>query len=318
MTVGISYIAYSRADKCKETLGALCDCQGIEGYDIHIFSDAPYDKEIESRVAAVRNYLHDFVHSHKELNFYLHEARTNKGSFDHISSALQSVSQMYDYVILIEEDVLVGRSFLNYMASAIHYYEDVPKVFALSGYNPVPDLNVARDTFFSDRLCCYGLCMKSSDIQAIEWDINKLDLKKIDKKRFYHAAKDISACFDDDVHGNREFTTSWDIILYYNMLLCGKYQVIPRRSYCTNIGFDGSGEWSPAGGFKNDNFEKDIVQDTFRFEKTDSIAEGEYERFLKGFIQDSPKKKLLRAGRRISSFLHISRFARLIKNRYLR
>lgn len=317
MSIGISYIAYSRVDKCKKTLDALCKSEGIEDYDIYIFSDAPHNEDAINKVHDVRFFLRKYIEDNKNIRLHLIERKKNLGSFENISRSLSEVAKHHEYVILVEEDVLVGKSFVKYMLECSEYFKDNDNIFAVTAYNPVPNLNIESDVFYSDRLCCYGLGMKAEDIASVEWNIEKIDFSKIDKKKIYTVARDISACYEDDVRGKRDFETSWDIILYYNMLIKEKKQVFPKYSFCTNIGFDGTGEWSSAGGFQNNNFNINRELDSMRLREY-VLNKNEYKRFIKGFIQDNPKKIILRTGRRISSALGISQLARTIKDRYLR
>jgi len=214
----------------------------------------------------------------------------------------------------VEEDVLVGKSFLIYMNQALNFYRNDAKVFCVSGYNPVRCMKSSGDVFLSERLCCFGLGIWKDRFVNVCWNKKELPLNTIDRVYFNRIAKDISACFWDDLHKKTYFETSWDIVLFYNMLLNDKRQVIPIMSYCTNIGFDGSGEWSTKGCFINNNFIQHYIKTKFKFGSY-YLAPKEQDEYFRGFIQDNFQKKLLRIGRIGASIMHLESVAEKIKRR---
>lgn len=309
--LGICYIAYSRFDKIQRTFSALLECDNISNCDIHVFSDAPFDNKVEGQIKKIRFWLRKQRETHGDITIVLHEADSNLGSFNNISQGLLYMADNYRRIALVEEDVLVNKNFVAYIDKCLSVIEDNDHYFCVSAYNPVSGLNIKSDLFESPRFCCYGLGIFNDTVKKINWDKNNLKLSNIDRKYFNYIARDLSACFYDDVRGKNYFETSWDVVIFYNMLLEKQYEILPKISFCTNIGFDGSGEYSTKGSFINNNYGSDqsIKGMVFNPCKLDD----EEDKFIRGFIQDSPKKKMLRVGRVIASKFNLEKQAKGIK-----
>lgn len=66
---------------------------------------------------------------------YLKVREENIGCKENIISGISEVIDDYGKAIIVEDDLLLGKYFLNYMNNALNYYEDSREIWHINGYS---------------------------------------------------------------------------------------------------------------------------------------------------------------------------------------
>ena len=137
MLAPVAVFTYNRRDEAVKVMDALSTNLLAKKTEVYVFSNAPIagkegDREI---VAAIRSDLKKYEKSF--LNYHLIFRDENNGSNDNMLSGIDEVVRRHGKAIVLEDDVLVAKSFLNFMNQALDKYEDDKKVFSICGYNPI-------------------------------------------------------------------------------------------------------------------------------------------------------------------------------------
>ena len=63
------------------------------------------------------------------------KSKVNKGLAESIIDGVSKIIKTHGKVIVLEDDLVVSKNFLNFMNEALDYYYKHPKVFSISGYS---------------------------------------------------------------------------------------------------------------------------------------------------------------------------------------
>lgn len=142
-------------------------------------------------------------------------------------------------VIVLEDDTVPLKGFLDYMSQALRNYEKNKKVFQVSGFRP-PVKRPEKKISFSRLTTSWGW-----GTWARAWRHFKMDViisEKLKKSKrifdydnkypFYRLLQDAAT----------KHSQSWGIRWYLACFQANGWTCYPPVSYIKNIGFDGSGE----------------------------------------------------------------------------
>ena len=116
----IVLFAYRRLAHTKQTIQALQDNFLAKKSEIFIYSDAPKKPEAVNEVNEVRKYLKT-VRRFKKANII--ERKKNLGLANSIIDGVSTIVNKYGKVIIIEDDLVTSKYFLNYMNHCLKLYE---------------------------------------------------------------------------------------------------------------------------------------------------------------------------------------------------
>lgn len=231
--------AYNRLDHLSRTLDSLEENIGALETDVIIFSDAPAQEAHRSDVEAVRQYLRNQSFGFKTLRTV--ERKINWGLANSIINGITGTLQDNEQVIILEDDIITSRYFLDFMADALSTYAYEPRVMHVSGYNfPISSVNLPP-TVLGPISSCWGWGTWRRAWQHFEKNTFKLI------QRFTPA--DINRF---NVDGNYDFWSqviqnhygqinTWAIFWYASIFLADGLSIFPNRSLTQNIGHDGTG-----------------------------------------------------------------------------
>ena len=144
---------YNRLAHTVKTIEALSDNCGADETEVFIYSDGWRNNEDKKKVRAVREYLKSLD---KFKKIHLIERKSNMGLADNIIDGVSSVINKYGKVIVVEDDIITSKWFLQYMNDALVKYEGERKVMAVSGYLPPIETEGLPQAFFSEVFECWG------------------------------------------------------------------------------------------------------------------------------------------------------------------
>jgi glycosyltransferase involved in cell wall biosynthesis len=146
------------------------------------------------------------------------------------------LSQQYDGIVLLEDDLYVSPWFYDYTISALKFYEDCPSVCGVSLYSyrynetsllPFIPLNDGSHTYFMQVPCSWGQAWLKEHWSAFEnWYVDHCDLDYNDDPALPPNIVSWPA-------------TSWKKYFFKYMVELGKFFVYPAGSYTTNFGDKG-------------------------------------------------------------------------------
>ena len=242
----IVLFVYNRPILTQQTLLALSECMLAEESDLFIFCDGPKGAANSSSVAAVETLVRS-VTGFRSLNVITRPR--NLGLANSIIQGVTQVCSLYGKVIVLEDDIIVSRFFLQYMNDALNLYADDEDVASIHGYwYPIEEQ--LPETFFLRGASCWGWATWWRAWREFESDgtklLGELQLRKIGYSFDLDGAKAYTKMLKHQISGRND---SWAIRWHASTFLNNRLQLSPNVSLVKNIGFDGSGVHS---GVSND------------------------------------------------------------------
>lgn len=278
----ISITTYNRLEHLKRTVESLKKNKLAEQSVLYIFSDAPKlgDEEIIKRV---RQYC-DLIAGFKEVIVVKQKFNDmHKNIRDSIEIPLNKHGKM----IWMEDDNITSPSFLEFMNTALVYYENNDKVIAIGGHCPNLKINMranSKDIFFVKRFHPWGYAT---------WKHKFLPLinRNIPDEKFINIDNDLinSLCkYGNDLLSMVRLQSlgkieAGDIKLCYWLNKIDKYVVIPTQTLVKNIGLDGSGVHCS----REDKYKRDMLSEKKKFDFVDLYFDENIQKEYKKFY-DAP------------------------------
>jgi hypothetical protein len=232
----IVLFAYNRIGPLKKTVEYLQKCYLSSESDLFIYSDAAKNAADEIEVNKVRDFI-STIGGFKGIHIV--KAAINKGLANSIICGVSEIINQFGKVIVLEDDLLVSSNFLNYMNSALAFYEYQPKVFSVSGFifeMKIPD-DYVYDVFFTKRNCSWGWAMWKDRWNEIDWEIKDYDSfvnSPEQRGAFNRIGSDLTGSLIRQKKGE---INSWAIRCCYHQFKKNTYTVYPTISKVNNIGF---------------------------------------------------------------------------------
>ena len=232
----VAVFAFKRLDLLKKTLAAAARSNGFTETPIHIFSDGPNaDSPSDSReVAALREWANKWSANHGAI---VHEAITNQGLRRSIVGGVTEVLSSCDRVVVLEEDIIVSRWFLEFMNDALEALKERPDIFQVSGYF-VPTARRLPDT---GLLRVPGSWGWGTWRRAWQWYRDDVAALLEEVRHSDPAAFDFGGAYShlDALERNANGTLdTWLVRWYASIFLRNGLCVYPGKSLTRNIGFD--------------------------------------------------------------------------------
>ncbi|MBU6141005.1 MAG: hypothetical protein KGP29_05595 [Proteobacteria bacterium] len=240
----IAFFCFNRADKTKMALEALLENNSAQYSEIFIFCDGPRNIKDLASIKAVHEVVDSF-RGFKKINIIKREV--NHGSQFSIIFGIQSVLENHDSIIVVEDDIVTSKDFLNFTNQALDFYKDEKDVWCVSGFNYPKNL-INFPTGYSDDI--FFVRGKSSSWGWGTWKDRwqKIDFEIKDYAEFAKNKKLIKAfnraggnMFDMLRMQKENRINAWDIQMSYSMFKNGGYTVHSSKPLTKNIGFDASG-----------------------------------------------------------------------------
>lgn len=236
----IVLFVYNRLDHTKRVIEYLKENELASESELFIFSDADANTEQQDNVCKVREYIHTIT-GFKEIHII--EAEKNRGLAESIIYGVSEVIKDFKKVIVLEDDLIVSRDFLNYMNSALEFYKDISNIWSISGYTfPMKALDdYQHDVYVALRGCSWGWGTWIDRWMSIDWEVGTYyKVKDSIRNRidFGRWGRDMPFILDENIYGMNH---SWAIRWCYSAYEQQKYTIYPVVSRVKNIGTDGSG-----------------------------------------------------------------------------
>tara|TARA_B100001057_G_scaffold211447_1_gene211935 strand:- start:909 stop:1820 length:912 start_codon:yes stop_codon:yes gene_type:complete len=235
----IVLFCYNRVSHLKKTIYSLMNNYNFKNYQLIIFSDGPKNKSDLIKIKKVREYLSS-LKSHK---IKVCKNKKNLGLKKNIILQLNKIFKEHEMAIIVEDDILTNKYFLNYMTEALLNFKKRKKIGSISAYTPINYLKMKKfnfDLYYSKRHYSWGWGTWSNRWNNFVFDEKKI-VKKINKKnieKFDSIGRDLPILLDLSLKNK---ISSWSIYFDFNCLVKNLSCVCPKFSLVKNLGFDESG-----------------------------------------------------------------------------
>lgn len=232
----ICLFVYSRLSETKQTVESLQRNMLASESQLFIFSDGAKTTEKISKVNDVRKYIHT-ISGFKKITVV--ESAENKGLANSIIGGVTKVLNVYDRVIVLEDDLILATNFLSFMNEALTYYKDNKKVLNVSGYSFT--LNYPKDykydVAFSLRFASLGWGVWKDRWELVDWDLKdyksfKWNLRK--QLKFLKGGSDLCSLLSRQVNGKID---SWAIRFDYHHF---KYDYVDVFPIISKVQYNGN------------------------------------------------------------------------------
>jgi hypothetical protein len=241
-SVPVALFAYNRPDHFRKTIEALAKNYLASETLLYIFIDGPrneYDKKLGLNIRAIA-----IENKNKFASVEIVVSDSNKGLAESIVSGVTKMLELFDSIIVLEDDLVTSPFFLEYMNEGIRLYRNHPMVASIHGYI-YPIKKSLPETFFLRGADCWGWATWRS--AWIKYNSNgKYLLRELEKHNLLHGfdfdgAAANSRMLADQIDGKND---SWAIRWHATAFLEGMLTLYPNTSLVFNIGNDDSGTHS--------------------------------------------------------------------------
>ncbi len=235
----IALFAFNRLDLLKKTVAALERSRGFSASPVHVFSDAarPGNTAEAAAVSTLRAWLRGWCERHGAT---LHEAPENRGLRASIVSSVSEILKTHERIIVLEDDLVVSRSFLTFMNQALDSYPDREEIMQVSGHfvphrGTLPPIGLLRvPASWGWATWRRAWQHYSDDAGSLLSQVRKLDTREFDINGSYGFLE----ALEKNAAGTLD---TWAVRWYASVFLRGGLTVYPGASLVRNIGFDARG-----------------------------------------------------------------------------
>lgn len=239
----IVLFVYNRPTHTAATLAALRGNELAMDSDLFVFSDGAKGEVDVPAVAAVRALVRA-VTGFRSVTVF--EKANNEGLAASIIAGVSRVIADRGRVIVLEDDIVTSPYFLHFMNAALDRYQDVRRVFSVSGFNLPPQVmpfprGYPHDVYFHLRICSWGWATWRDRWEKVDWNMPQYDSfirDRAARRVFNQAGDDVVDMLIAEHEGRLQ---SWAIRWAFTHYLHRAVAVYPVRSYVDNVGLDGSG-----------------------------------------------------------------------------
>ncbi|MDR3695453.1 methyltransferase, TIGR04325 family [Mucilaginibacter sp.] len=250
----IVLFVYNRPWHTEQTLNAIAANELAAESILYIYSDGPkYNASAEAleNISKTRNIIKKQRWC-KEI--YIIERDENYGLQKSVIEGVTEIVNQYGKVIVLEDDIVTSKYFLQFMNDALDVYKDEEEVISIGALNFFATDKQVDDTFFIPIPDCWGWATWKNRWQLFETNaqtlLNRLRQNDLIDNFNLNGAFNFENMLIDQIEGK---VSSWAIRWQAVAYLENKLTLYPKYSVTKNIGFGAGGTH---GG--KDHFTKNI------------------------------------------------------------
>lgn len=236
-------ISYNRPDLLRMTMRNVALAHEIREHDVFMFIDGPRNEQDRSK----QDEIEEIVYKHKKdiSRLYVIRRDRNLGCRGNITDAITQIIDRYGRVVVVEDDILVSRTFFQYMDEALEFYEKDSRIWSINAYQQ-PALRVPgdypHDVYLNPINMCWGWGTWKDrwhmvDFELTDWPERKKDVEFM--RRLNHVSSTLPLMLDAQYEGKLK---TWDVQCSYCTVKNGMMSVEPRYQLTKNIGHLPGGE----------------------------------------------------------------------------
>lgn len=242
----IVIFVYRRVDKTKNLISLLSKNHLASESEVFIFSDGSKGEKDKKSVNEVRDYIDSIESDRSFKRVIVKKADCNHGLAESIITGITEVISKYKKVIVLEDDLILSDTFLEYMNECLEFYKDDKRIWSISGYTP--DL-FSLESYDKNVYLCYksfswGWGTWKDRWDLVDWDVkdyNSFRFNLMERTKLSRGGDDLLGMLRDQMKGRLD---SWAIRWGYSQMKHDGMTIAPRYAYSVNDGLDGSGTHS--------------------------------------------------------------------------
>lgn len=209
---------------------------------MYIFCDGPKKNATKEEIDNINKVKKIVSTQHWCSQLTLHFENENKGLSYSIINGVTDLLMHHKCLIILEDDILTGKGFLNYMNTALQLYENEKDVISIHARNYSINHSVNDSTFFLRGADCWGWATWSDRWKLFESDPYYL-YQQIENRslKYLFNMDDTIQCMEMLKNQMDAKIDSWAIRWHASAFLLNKLTLHPKISLVYNIGLDGSG-----------------------------------------------------------------------------
>jgi hypothetical protein len=237
---------YNRPNHTKQTIESLAENFLAKETEVFIFSDSAKNEKSFEKVDEVRKYIDSLLDRKLFKSIEIIKADSNKGLANSVILGVSQIINKYNKVIVVEDDLVSSKDYLQYMNDGLNYYEKDKKIWSISGYSfnlKIPK-EYKSEIYLSYRACSWGYATWKDRWEHVDWkvtDYGEFKNNKKSRKKFDRGGRDMADMLDSQMQGKID---SWAIRWCYAQSKLDMFTVYPVVSRIKNIGLDGTGTHS--------------------------------------------------------------------------
>jgi GR25 family glycosyltransferase involved in LPS biosynthesis len=231
--IPVVIFAYNRLGCLTQTWRSLTNCSGFEGRDIFIFQDGLKEGGESEKWNVVNAFLKEISQLHQ---VQLITRNDNLGLAVSVHSGISEVLTNFETVIVLEDDLILAKDFLEFMDSALSVYKDRKDIYSISGFSHFKNHEIQQDVFVYQRPNSWGWATWREKWTGFELDAiprSVLDDYSL-LKEFQKGGVDLPWMLRNQFRGK---INSWAIQWSFYQFKSKGFSVSPRWSKVENIGF---------------------------------------------------------------------------------
>jgi hypothetical protein len=240
MTAPIALFVYNRPEHTQRTLEALRNNYLAAESTIYIYCDGAKNECDQQKVDEVRKIAKGFSGFERII---INNNQSNLGLAKSVINGASEVLNKHKKIIVVEDDLVTHKSFLNYMNLALNKYQNNRQIYSVSGYSlpiKIPQ-RYHQEVYLTYRHSSWGWGTWLDRWQDIDWQIKDIDTFMQDsklQKQFNEAGDDMTSLLISQVAGRID---SWSIRFDYHCFKKHGLCLAARENMVYNTGWDGTG-----------------------------------------------------------------------------
>lgn len=235
----VAVFLYNRPNHAKLALESLSRCRRLDECSVEIYCDGPKNPEALEQVTTVRQVAREWS---SRLDAKVIERETNIGLARSIVTAVTELCDRHGRAIVIEDDLLLSPSFLDYMLLALDKYACESNVYQVSGYMYQVRHSSKHDAFFLPLTTTWGWATWARAWKVFDWDATDAQhlLRDPEVRRRFNLdnAYPYAEMLEKKLDGHND---SWGILFWWAVFKAGGLVLHPKKSLVWNSGFDETG-----------------------------------------------------------------------------
>lgn len=283
MYAPIVLFVYNRPYHTRRTLEALSRNELATQSDLFIFADGAKENALPEQLLQIEETRKVIKEKQWCKNVKIIESSKNKGLAKSIIEGVTKIVNQYGKIIVLEDDLLTGKYFLNYMNEALDKYENEEKVWHITSWRDPVETSNPNSSFFYPVMDCWGWAT-----WANRWQNYKKDYvfykKKFNRKmrKAFNIDGTDKGMWQQILDNEAGKINTWAIFWYATIFLHNGLCLAPCSSLVRNIGFDNSGEHCGTNSFQEISQSVDVH--ISQFPNDIEINKNEYEK-MRSFMR---------------------------------
>lgn len=234
----IAAFVYRRPESTRRMLASLAANPELRESAVYVFSDGPKREVDAAAVAETRRVVREAGLPRLELI----ERERNAGLAASVREGVTRLCREHGRVIVLEDDLVLSPTFLEYMNAALDRYAEVESVHAVAGFMYPVELRSAEDAVCLPITSSWGWATWDRAWRRFDGDASGRARLMADpelRRRFDLDGKyQFFDMLEDRILGRND---SWAILWYLGVFMQGGLSVFPARSLVENHGFGPDG-----------------------------------------------------------------------------